>query len=299
MRASEFAPILNIPESRACGTRGVYEIKHMHFPAGHEFSTTTTRAAAAGQRDDVITFRNPVRFHELRGPTGTWMTDLPNEQAQANRVFHDYRGEVLVGGLGLGYAATRLAQRREVQGVHVVERSSEVIALVHRHLKYPKKIKVVRADLFDFLRDPGEYGYANFQFTRAFYDIWQLDNLHTFFETVTPLLHLTTLAGNVRTVPDCWNEDVMRWQLLQELVACGHKWHHEPGSREAYCTPVEEAGKIYHNWRVLFFRWLQAHPHADTTTIYRMMLRYVSDFGRPGFEAQWRALAAVRTRKTG
>lgn len=295
MNATDFKPILSIPE----GTAGKYRIKHLHYPAKHVFHTSTFRTTLiGGQADHPIAFRKAVRFHQLSGPTGVWMTDEPVEQAQANRVFHDYRGHVLVGGLGLGYAATRIAERPAVRHVTIVELSTEVIQLVAPFLprRVQNKITVVPMDLIAYLKEraAGRYTTEPVVFDRAFYDIWQSDGERTFFDTVVPLLQLS--AGVVQTRPDCWNEDVMRGQLKLGLHArvmnlalprAEAGGPHAP-SLDEMCTLHNS---IWWDWSVPFFKWYRA-ARPTSAQLATHIEHYAEGYGLLGFTQMWEELIA-------
>lgn len=206
---------LRIPE----GKSGKFEIKHRVYPAGSMFRTASARTAIFGKHECVkVVIDGPVIVHELRESGGVWMTDLPIEQAQIDPALEPMRGNVLVGGLGLGYAAQTLALKPSVDQVTVIERSPEVIDLVAEHLRGGKtkkrnKIRVIEADLHVWLRENPQL-----RFDWAFYDIWAPDGERVLFDHVLPLRELSR-----GIVPDenvrCWNEDVMRGQLFVQLVS--------------------------------------------------------------------------------
>ncbi len=209
-----WAGYLDIPE----GKLGDWSIIHKKYKAEHEFSTATFRTAIiGGQRKRPVRYNVPTRFHALCEGEGIWMTDWPVEQAQCDSNLKPIRGgRILVGGLGLGLCATILARRKDVEHVTVVEDSQEVVKLVAEHLRVPRgKLTVVVADLFEYL----DTRHERCQFDWAFHDIWQSDSLGTLLDTVLPLRHKSVAN---RFVPSdsrciCWNEDVMRGQILMGL----------------------------------------------------------------------------------
>lgn len=278
---------LNFPE----GTQGAYAIRHQHRPAQHRFSTASARTALlAGHENKHVTFDHETRWHELSGPTGVWMTDLPIEQAQHDRLLAPVlHGRVLIGGLGLGYAATVLAQRPGVREVVVVERSPEVIELVAQHLapQVKRKMTVVNSCLFEFLSSLKRMQLAAFNW--AFYDTWQHDGEATFFKVVVPL-HLAS-QGRIKHEPICWNEDVMRGQLFFSLHS---RWsfaqqkaqqHLHPGfTLEDLCTPI---GNLWRDWSVPFFRWVRrVGPSAKEVQVHAGL--YAQQYGLRGFWELWK-----------
>lgn len=276
-----FYPALSIPE----GQRGEYAIKHLDYPAGHTFSLANGRTAImGGHRGAPVSFNYSTRWHQLSGPTGVWMTDLPIEQVQHDRELAPIRGgRVLVGGLGLGYAATILAQRLRVKEVVVVEISQEVIDLVADHM--PPKIKIVQADLFEYLKTP-----TAGTFDWAFYDIWQSDGESTFFQTVLPLCRLS--HERVRHEPICWNESVMRGQLyfsIQGRLLQVREAIPSNLSLDALCEPREN---IWWDWTVPFFQWFRGARPSDIELEERMAF-YARCYGRRMFPHLWRIFTGV------
>lgn len=143
------------------------------------------------------------------------MTDMPIEQAQIDPMLDPMRGRVLVGGLGLGYAAQVLARKPSCREIVVIEKSPEVIELVGRHIKGTgkRKVRIVQADLHEWLVQN-----QHERFDWAFYDIWAPDGERTFHEHVVPLRAKTGEICDPEHVR-CWNEDVMRGQILTHGIA--------------------------------------------------------------------------------
>ena len=283
----KYWPILDIPE----GVQGDYIIKHLHFKAGHEFETVTARSKLlGGQNGETVRFPHSVRFHELRQEDqGVWMTDVPVEQAQCNTAVDNYTGNVLVGGLGLGFAAARIAANPAVDSVTVVEVAEEVIALTAPHLPHADKITVVKADLFEYLNALT----VPKTFDHAFYDIWQSDSENTFFHVVVPLLNRSQC---VLHKPDCWNEDVMRGQLYfglasnLQLLAMSQEEREHMGGFER--PPLEELATmkddIWWDWKVPFYQWYQqVQGFATKTTVDDALTLYIQLYGRPQFDQYW------------
>ena len=99
--------VIDIPE----GTCSGYAVVNHFIPAWKEIKKFTSRSMFLGHNkpSKPLVFDHESRWHKLTGPTGTWMTDLPVEQYQHDCALKKVRrGIVLVGGLGIGYAATVL-----------------------------------------------------------------------------------------------------------------------------------------------------------------------------------------------
>ncbi len=282
-RASFTSP-LSIPEAKI----GDFSIEHQKFPAKHKFSTANLRCSLFGQKNKEISFPFEVTYHYLREGGGTWMSDLPCEQAQHNQSLKGMKGKVLVGGLGLGYAVTVLAKRKSVKEITVVELNKEVIDLVHPYLKNKEKIKVVHKDLFDYLKNVREKS-----FNYAFYDIWQSDGEGTFFEVVCPLYQLS--HKKIKHLPMCWNEGVMRGQIFlsiqSRIISLKHP-EFSPNKRPIPLWKYDGTDKPqWHNWSVPYFKYYQNSKHNNKSSEEAARF-YASIYGLPNWEKLWKAFTS-------
>lgn len=284
----KFLTPLVIPE----GKIGDWSIEHKVSPPGTVFSTANIRCQMfGGQKSQKISWPHETHWHYLKEGGITWMSDVPCEHAQTLDCLRGVRGRVLVGGLGLGLACDILARRKSVTGLTVVELQPEVVQLVSLHFTFPQggRLTVVNDDLLKFLE-----AYDGPPFDHAFYDIWQSDGEGTFHQTVVPLLRLS--RGKVRRRPVCWNEDVMRGQLVSGLV--NRLWWlgltpqeaEHIGSRQP-ATPLWEpdgTDEPWHNWAVPYWRWWhRAQPDIETARSYAAA--YAHNYGTWAWEELWAA----------
>lgn len=233
--------VVQIPEGKV----GAYEIRHMRHPAGKPVLTSNFRTAIfRGQADKNLVFDRETVWHELLEDGVRWMSDLPIEQIQHDQELEEFCGECLVGGLGIGYAVNVLAARASVTKVVVVEISPEIVELVGPHIIDPDgKVEIVTEDLFDYLRRGRklfeEEGCPNeLYFDWAFYDIWRSDGEGTFHETVVPLRELSEeWIDNVV----CWNESVMRGQLIQNLT---NRWMFTMAREQAAALDTDKITEV-------------------------------------------------------
>ena len=98
--------------------------------------------------------------------------------------------------------------------------------------------------------------------------------------------------GMVRTV-ECWNEDIMRGQLMQGLHSrmflltlpqvSAEGWPNGNGlNLDMLC---EDTDNIYRAWAVPFWRWYRDSGHLlDQPTLNYAMQRYVICYGQPGLD---------------
>jgi hypothetical protein len=246
---------LDIP----AGKLGDMEVRHV-WKRDATLPTANLRTAMlGGDRRKDISFPGDTRWHELSEDGAIWMTDLPIEQAQCDMQIERMTGRVLVGGLGLGYAAQRLALKQTVKEVVVVEKSRDCIELVARHLKGQTKLRIVHGCLHEYLMRPkGDGRPYNF----AFFDIWRSDSENTFFNTVLPLRKLLRngpwMNGNADGNCECWNEHIMRGQLQMSLFSriTMLQIPPVPGLRALDLTEMcELEDSIWWDWQVPFWRW--------------------------------------------
>lgn len=123
------------------------------------------RVEVSGFPETWIEFDPPRRFIVLKQKDVAWTSSIPHELWSQWFLIHDFRGEVLLTGLGLGMAAVMLARKPEVTRVVVIEKAPEVIALVAPHL-VSAKIEVRHGDAIDFVRATEE------RFDFAYHDFW-------------------------------------------------------------------------------------------------------------------------------
>lgn len=266
--------VIKIPESRCGGFAIVHETRKPGFVP----RSSPRSAVIGGQGDPPLYFGWETTWHKLVSDEhGTWMTDLPIEQCQIDQLLRGMRGTVLVGGLGLGYAATVLAQRKSVKEVLVVERQKEVIDLVLPHLNLPQKVRVVQEDLFRFLRGKPRH------FDFAFFDIWQGDGETDFHEYVVPLRAAVRDWCEDDHV-QCWNENVMRGQLRMALIS-NALLAHELGKTFEALARAKADHKL--NWPTGFFAALR-DKQITLTGIDRHAGVYAWLWGRPGWATKWK-----------
>ena len=171
-------------------------------------------AILMGKRPVSLRFSSDVITNALKYEGGTWMSTVPCELWQMDDAVQYLHGNTLIGGLGLGVAPTYATYNRRVKGITVVENDQRIIDLVWPNLcrmaLRKEYRRVVRADLFQFLKDcqPGSYD-------SGFFDIWQGTGEFTWKEHVVPLRRLA--RGKVREV-HCWLEDEMHGQLYPPLA---------------------------------------------------------------------------------
>jgi len=293
--------IVKIPAGRV----GDHAIEHFTRPPGKVERSNLRTSLCGGQSDPPLVFTRTTHWHRLTYSGGVWMTDLPIEQVQhdielAPILNPDTGGSsVLVGGLGVGYAANVLAACEHIDRIVIVELSPEVVELVAPHLVDPDgKIEVVTMDLFEYLQRNNDDVQEQFDF--GFYDIWQTDSENTFHHVVVPLRELShEYVGDVI----CWNENVMRGQLAMALQnrAIMSQLALLPAHQGVQLDPITidflatPSGSIWHDWAVPFFEAIRAGEVpgvargaiAPTLAFLRAAGAYAGTYGMHGWKPWW------------
>lgn len=157
-----------------------------------------------GYFDEQFSF--PVIYENGR----EWMSLKPNEIETMKKPLSRAIGNVLVGGLGIGYFASMCADNPSVTSVTVIERDAEVISLVKDNIlpliSSSHKIKIVQGDAVLFACEHLK------EFDYSFMDLWHdpTDGVPLYKE----LKALEPFAPD--TVCDYWVEDTLKLYLPEE-----------------------------------------------------------------------------------
>lgn len=104
-----------------------------------------------------------------------WMTITPNEIETMKEAVERAHGHVLTFGLGMGYYAYMVSEKEAVDSVTVVEINDDVIQLFNQYIlpqfSNRKKIKVIKADAFEFAKNHMNPGTFDFVFTDLWHDV--------------------------------------------------------------------------------------------------------------------------------
>ena len=153
-------------------------------------------------------FTSRVLFPSVYEGDMPWVSVCPSEIYSMTPSVSPAVGRVLVLGLGLGYYPLCISEKEDVSEIVIVERQKEIIELFETHLlpQFPHrdKIKVVRADAFDYLEKTpvGRYDFC-------FADIWENDiDGAECYKRIKP--HDERLVG---TRFEYWIEKEILWRL--------------------------------------------------------------------------------------
>lgn len=114
-----------------------------------------------GNRDWLLETDNI--WTPILGIDGSTMMSLTQMEVDSHRLhIGNATGNVLVGGLGLGYFVRMIEGKDDVNSITVVEKNADVIELITKQIKFSDKVKIVNEDIFEH---KGEYDFA-------YIDIW-------------------------------------------------------------------------------------------------------------------------------
>lgn len=110
---------------------------------------------------------------------GVMMSDTAEEKASNAEAVENAVGDVLIAGLGLGMVLMPILAKAEVTSVKVIEKHSDVIALVGFNVTAAsgddaKKLTIIEGDIFTWIPPKGE------RYDTVYFDIWPVisgDNL--------------------------------------------------------------------------------------------------------------------------
>ena len=104
-----------------------------------------------------------------------WMTITPNEIKTMKEPVDGAVGHVLTFGLGLGYYAYMVSEKDNVESVTVVEINEDVIHLFTKYVlpqfQNAGKIKIIKADAFEYAKKHMTPGKHDFVFTDLWHDV--------------------------------------------------------------------------------------------------------------------------------
>lgn len=198
---------LNIPEQK----KGKYEIQHATIPKGTEMIVVSMRnAIMMGEQPCQLISDTDWVIHKLRSGGDVLMSDSPQETFLLNKGVKDAKGNVLIGGLGLGYVASKIIAKPNVKSVTVVELEKDIIDMVQPYID--DRIKVIHMDLFKYL----ESGVAKFNY--AYFDIWYTTSERDWLKYVLPLRRLIWKKYGKKKI-NCWGEQEMEAQIKMSFAS--------------------------------------------------------------------------------
>jgi hypothetical protein len=120
-------------------------------------------------------FETEFMFPTILENDRIWMTITPNEIETMKDAVDDAFGNVLTFGLGLGYYAYMVSEKENVESVTIVDMNEDVIQLFQKYVlpqfKNAHKIKIIKADAFEYAQKHTVNGKYDFVFTDLWHDV--------------------------------------------------------------------------------------------------------------------------------
>jgi hypothetical protein len=120
-------------------------------------------------------FETEFKFPAVLENDRIWMTITPNEIETMKEPVDRAFGNVLTFGLGLGYYAYMVSEKDNVDSVTIVDLNENVINLFKKYVlpqfKNAHKIKIIKADAFDYAQKHMANGNFDFVFTDLWHDV--------------------------------------------------------------------------------------------------------------------------------
>lgn len=107
----------------------------------------------------------PGTYTRLCHGSSVVMTDTPAESHEHARLLRVANGRILLNGLGLGFCLAAILRKPTVDTVTVIEKCTDVIALVAPHIA-DERVTVINADALEWRPAKGE------RFDVVWHDIW-------------------------------------------------------------------------------------------------------------------------------
>ena len=162
--------------------------------------------------DAYLSEKFPIARLKRNG--NTWMSITPMELESHITHISEATGDVLVGGLGMGYYITQIVSKSDVRSVIVIEKDPEVVeaykALIKTNPMYfsNDKVHIIQGDLFNVLPTLKET-----VFNYTYLDIWLdmcFDTIANDFEKINDLdginTHRVGFWGMEKFVFNCLQE---------------------------------------------------------------------------------------------
>lgn len=145
---------------------GRAEIKS-HFWKGEVYEAYHT--GPGKEKYAFIRAENRLRMTNLKIDGKVWMVDDPHHWWRIQEHAKEYKGHVLVAGLGLGLIVHALRENPKVSDVTVVERDPDVIKLIR---PYIPECRIVEADWYEYEPDHDVDGVFFDLFVGKGEDLW-------------------------------------------------------------------------------------------------------------------------------
>lgn len=123
----------------------------------------------------------PGRYVRLMHGDHLMMSNTMMEKRTNAAFCNDAHGDILIGGLGLGLIVAAIQDNQDVHSITVLEKHQEVIDMIAPQIKFNDKVKIIRADVFDWKPEKG------IRYDCIYMDIWSCINSDIYRKEMVPL----------------------------------------------------------------------------------------------------------------
>ncbi|RDW16097.1 hypothetical protein CWR48_18095 [Oceanobacillus arenosus] len=120
-------------------------------------------------------FATEFKFPAVLENDRIWMTITPNEIETMKEAVDGAYGNVLTFGLGLGYYPYMVSEKDNVDSITIIETNEDVIDLFKKHVlpqfRNAEKVKIIKADAFEYAQKHMAKGKYDFVFTDLWHDV--------------------------------------------------------------------------------------------------------------------------------
>ncbi|KKN81502.1 hypothetical protein LCGC14_0317610 [marine sediment metagenome] len=147
----------------------VWTYSFLAAPSGFNWIRNGLRVAQGATKQGIVYFTGPVNVPVLsREGGGTWMSLSPNEIMTLRPGIRKAKGNVVIAGLGMGWMARKVCEKKSVKSVTIVEINPYIAAYFGEILKkdFPE-VKIVISNAWDYLKGRSK------KFDSHLFDIWK------------------------------------------------------------------------------------------------------------------------------
>ncbi|MFA5211677.1 MAG: hypothetical protein WC414_04270 [Patescibacteria group bacterium] len=91
------------------------------------------------------------------------MSDTPMELETNSEFIDNAKGDILIGGLGLGLIVMSVQSRKNIKSITIVEKEKEIIELL-KDFPFNTKVKIINDDIYNYIPEK--------KFDYIYFDIW-------------------------------------------------------------------------------------------------------------------------------
>lgn len=126
------------------------------------------------------------------------MSNVPMEEYTNETFIKEAKGDILIGGLGIGFIILPLMQKESVTSITVIEKYKDIIDMITNQIKFNNKVNIIHDDVFTYKPIDTKYDYI-------YVDIWNVINSDVYTSQMIPLKN-----GYKQYLKD-QNNDVICW----------------------------------------------------------------------------------------